>query len=195
MAYSDLRPLQEKLYFTVEDVASLLQIKPESAQVLCSRYTKRGLFVRLKKNFYVLEESWNHYDDENFFRLANYLQVPSYVSCISALSFYGVTTQVPRQWYESVSLKRTVRYAVRGATFYYFKLKAPYYFGFVKMGKVFIAEKEKAFLDACHLSACGEYAVDWSAVNVGALDKAALDKMMEPFPDKTKKYARDVCRI
>jgi predicted transcriptional regulator of viral defense system len=111
MNYADLRELKTRLYFTADDVASLLQIKSESALVLCSRYTKRGLFVRVKNNFNVLEDNWNRYANEEFFQLANFLQVPSYLSCVSALSFHGVTTQVPRGWYESVSLKRSIRYA------------------------------------------------------------------------------------
>jgi predicted transcriptional regulator of viral defense system len=195
MIFSNLRPLQEKLYFTTGDVASLLKIKPESAQVLCSRYAQRGVFVRVKKNFYVLETNWNRYGNEDFFRLANFLQVPSYISCISALAYHGVTTQVPRRWYESISLKRTIRYEVHGAAFHYFKFKEPYYFGFVKIRDTFIAEKEKAFLDACHLSVFGEYAADWNALNMESLDRLTLEKMMAAFPDKTRRYVRDVCRI
>lgn len=56
MNFPDLHELEKRLYFTAEDVASLLNIKSESAQVLCSRYVKRGIFVRLKNNFYVLEK-------------------------------------------------------------------------------------------------------------------------------------------
>lgn len=195
MNYTDLRELQKKLFFTAEDVASLLQIKSESALVLCSRYWKRGIFVRVKKNFYILEDNWNRYGTEDFLRLANYVQVPSYISCVSALAFYGITTQVPRGWYESVSLKRSVRYTVHDAAFHFFKIKSPYYFGFVKIGTMFIAEKEKAFLDACHLSVFGKYMADWNAMNVDSLDKAVLVKTMEAFPDKTKSYAAKICRI
>lgn len=195
MNFPDLRELEKKLYFTAEDVAFLFQIRHESAQVLCSRYTKRGIFIRLKKNFYVLENNWNRYENDDFFRLANCLQVPSYISCVSALAYYGVTTQVPREWYESVSLKRSVRYIVHGAAFHYFKIKSPYYFGFVRMGTTFIAEKEKALLDACHLNAFGEYEADWSAMNMDSLDKVAIEKMMKAFPDRTKSYVHEICRI
>jgi hypothetical protein len=80
-------------------------------------------------------------------------------------------------------------------TFHYFKIKSPYYFGFVKMGATFIAEKEKAFLDACHLSAFGAYAADWSAMNMDSLDKVAIEELMKAFPDRTKSYVRDKCRI
>lgn len=195
MNYSDLRKLQEKLYFSAEDVAALLQIKTESAQVLCSRYAKKGIFIRLKKNFYVLENNWTRYKTDDFYQIANFLQVPSYISCISALAFYDITTQVPREWYESISLKRTIQYSAHGAVFYYFKIKSLYYFGFIKAGNTFIANKEKAFLDACHLSVFGDYAVDWSAVNINTLDKSVLDEMLNVFPDKTKCFVYTICKI
>jgi len=195
MNFPDLRELEKRLYFTAEDVASLLRIKSESALVLCSRYVKRGIFVRLKKNFYVMEHNWNRYENDDFFQLANFLQVPSYISCVSALAFYGITTQVPRRWYESVSLKRSIRYTMHSVTFHYFKIKTPYYFGFLKTGTTFIAEKEKAFLDACHLCAFGEYTVDWSAMNINGLDKVAIEEMMKAFPDRTKNYVHEICRI
>ncbi|MGC9976741.1 MAG: hypothetical protein ABSC57_08535 [Syntrophales bacterium] len=195
MNLPDLRELEKRLYFTAEDVASLLQIKSESAHVLCSRYARRGIFVRLKNNFYVPENSWTRYENDDFLRLANFLQVPSYISCVSALAFYGVTTHVPRGWYESVSLKRSVRFAVRGVSFHYFKMKSQYYFGFTRTKTEFIAEKEKAFLDACHFSVFGEYAADWSAINMDSLDKAILNKMMEAFPERTKNYAQKICGI
>ena len=194
MNYSDLVKLQEKLYFSAEDVAVLLQIKIESAQVLCSRYTKQGIFIRLKKNFYVLENNWNRYETVDFYQLANFLQVPSYISCVSALAFYGITTQVPREWYESISLKRTIQYTAHGTAFYYFKIKSPYYFGFSKAGNTFIAKKEKAFLDACHLSVFGNYTADWSAMNTDALDKIVLDEMLKVFPDKTKSFVKSICK-
>ncbi|MGO9215921.1 MAG: type IV toxin-antitoxin system AbiEi family antitoxin domain-containing protein [Syntrophales bacterium] len=195
MNLPDLRELENRLYFTAEDIASLLRIKSESAQVLCSRYVKRGIFIRLKNNFYVMERNWNRYENDDFFRLANFLQVPSYISCVSALAFYGVTTQVPRSWYESVSLKRSIRYTLHGVTFHYFKMKSPYYFGFVKTGAAFIAQKEKAFVDACHLSAFGEYAADWSAMNMDSLDKVVIEELMKAFPDRTKSYVRNKCKI
>ncbi|MBM4307386.1 MAG: hypothetical protein FJ123_11710, partial [Deltaproteobacteria bacterium] len=53
MRYADLRTFRGRLYFTVEELQDLLGISRESARVLCSRYVKKGLFIRLKKNFYI----------------------------------------------------------------------------------------------------------------------------------------------
>jgi predicted transcriptional regulator of viral defense system len=85
MNYTDLRELKTRLYFTAEDVASLLQIKSESAQVLCSRYTKSGFFVRVKKNFYVLEDNWNRYENEDVLEEINNLTKRDYTVKLSML--------------------------------------------------------------------------------------------------------------
>ncbi|MFB0509739.1 MAG: hypothetical protein ACETVX_04525, partial [bacterium] len=37
--------LSPKLYFSVEDLANLFQIKPESAKVLATRYTQKKIFI------------------------------------------------------------------------------------------------------------------------------------------------------
>ncbi len=64
-----------------------------------------------------------------------------------------------RDWHESVSLKRSIQYSAGGVTFTYFMLKKDCYSGFTKIDPFFMAQKEKAFLDACHLSAQDRYAL------------------------------------
>ncbi|MFH1777535.1 MAG: type IV toxin-antitoxin system AbiEi family antitoxin domain-containing protein [Candidatus Omnitrophota bacterium] len=115
--------LKQKPYFTVEDLAEVWKIKPASAKVVCSRYVKKGIFIRLKKNFYILEENWEHFSRDHFLRTANFLQVPSYVSFMTALSLHEVTTQVQRDFYESASVRRSVQFTSRGVVFNFYKLK------------------------------------------------------------------------
>ncbi len=191
MMILDTHLFQDKLYFTTEDVAGALGIKQASAHVLCSRYVKKGFFIRIKNDFYILEQAWVRYGERDLFRIANHLQTPSYVSLGSALAFYGVTTQVQRNWIESVGLKRTVRFEASGTAFHYFKLKAPQYFGFVKEGDVFIATKEKAFVDVCHLSVYGKYAMDWSACDLSRLDREAAARIGKAFPERTQRFIKD----
>jgi predicted transcriptional regulator of viral defense system len=187
--------LKEKLYFTTEDVALVAGITEASAYVLCSRYAKRGILVKLKKNFYILEQNWERYALTDFFRLANFLQVPSYISCMSALSFYGVTTQVQQGWIESIALKRSIKFEARGTTFSYYKIKKEYYFGFEKKENFFIAPKEKALIDAVYLSSFGKYPMDVSSIDTEGLDKTLIKRMMEPYPPRTQNKVRELCRI
>ena len=129
----------------------VLNIKVESARVLCSRYVKKGIFIRPKKGFYILASKWEHLTMENFYKISNFLQVPSYISFMTALSKYEVTTQVQRNFFESASLKRTKHIEVKDVTFHFYKLNKKYYFDFVKKDHVFIASKEKALLDSLYL--------------------------------------------
>ncbi|MDX9822130.1 MAG: hypothetical protein RBT20_09370 [Syntrophales bacterium] len=185
MQIRDLRPLRDKLFFTSADVAEAAGIKLSSAHVLCSRYVGKGLFVRVKKDFYVLEENWRRFSEKDLFRLANSLQVPSYISLGSALSFYGVSTQVRRGWVESVALKRSVRFEATDMAFHYFRLKEALYCGFAKTEGIFIAAKEKAFVDACHLSLYGGYDLDWDACDLSLLNRDDVLRLAAGFPGPT----------
>ena len=189
------RSLKKTLFFTAEDVAQYFEIKKNSAYVFCSRQVENGSFIRLKKNFYLLEDRWPYLEQQDFFIIANYLQVPSYISCTTALAFHGMTTQVQQAWYECISLKRSVSYNVKGVVFHYFKLKRDYYFGFTKKGSFFMAQKEKAFIDACHLSAYNRYAFDWDALDIDRLNMEQLKSMMKPFPQRTKTMVKKICGI
>lgn len=184
--------LKKSLFFSSEDVAVLFGITRASAQVFCSRQIKNGAFIRLKKDFYLLDERRPYLDRQDFFAIANHLQVPSYISCTTALVYHGLTTQAPQGWYESVALKRSIKYAAGGATFSYFKLRKDLYFGFTKIGPFFMAQKEKAFLDACHLSVHGSCAFDRAALDMGRLDKAVLETLMVPFPKRTRKKVKEL---
>ena len=93
---------------------------------------------------------------------------------------------------DNPALKRSIQYAAGGATFSYFKLKKECYFGFTKIGPFFMAQKEKAFLDACHLSAYGRYAFDRAALDMDRLDKAVLETLMAPFPERTRNRVKDI---
>ena len=195
MNYDIIKKLGGRLYFTIEDFAGVAGITSASARVMCSRYVKNGTFIRIRNDFYVLETSWNAYKSGEFMRLANYLQVPSYVSLGTALAFYGLTTQVQRNYYESVSLKRSMEYDVSGIFYKFYKLDRKYYFGFVKNENIFIATREKAFLDSVYLVSFGKYSMDFSAVDTGKLDKKTLRKMSAAYPVKVKEEAFKLCRI
>ena len=191
-----LQQLSEKPFFTVADVARTLGIQKESARVYCSRQVKAGLFLRLKKDFYVSANRWLNDDEKDFLVLANFLQVPSFCSLMTALSFHGITTQVQRNWHESVSVKRSITYVAEGHEFHYHKLKKELYFGFDKINGVFMARPEKALVDACHLASHGRYPrLDRESLNFDRLNPATAMEMAALFPKRTQTMVRDLCRI
>ena len=60
----EIQKLRNKFLFSPENLAEVCGIKIESAKMLCTictRYTKKGIFLRIKKNFYILEQNWAIY--------------------------------------------------------------------------------------------------------------------------------------
>jgi predicted transcriptional regulator of viral defense system len=175
-----------KLYFGYEEIARVFGISGSSAKVTASRYVKQGLLLRIKKNVYVRREMWHAAGMEDKFLLANLGQVPSYISLITALEYYDATTQVLRDFFESVAIKRTKEINVNGSVFRYTKLDGFLYFGFKREKGFFIATPEKALLDAFYLMSYGRYSLDISALDATKLDAGEIARLSNGFPLKTR---------
>jgi predicted transcriptional regulator of viral defense system len=175
-----------KLYFGITDIARALDISPASAKVSASRYVKLGALVRIKRNMYVLREVWNAAGRDEKFVFANLGQTPSYISLMTALDYYEITTQVQRDFFESIAVKRTKELKVDDSLFRYSKITGALYFGFKKEKDFFIATPEKALLDAFYLMSYGRYALDMSALDADKLDRDEIRRQSEKFPLKTK---------
>ena len=183
------------IFFSTRDVSSAFKITEASARVLCHRYLKQKIFLRLKRGLYLLEENWRHIDEAQLYRLANRLQVPSYLSLMTALSHYQITTQVQRRFFESIGVVRTKNISLRDAQFRYTKLSPGLYFGFVKKDDYFIATPEKALLDAVYLASLGRYRLDMDSLNLERFDKKALKRLSVRFPAKCRLILETRCRI
>jgi len=165
-------------------------ISAGSAKVTASRYVRQGLLVRVRKNLYVVREVWNAADRVTKFTLANLVQSPSYISLMTALDFYGITTQMQRDFFESVAMKRTKELHVDGSVFRYSKITGSLYFGFQKEKQFFIATPEKALLDALYLMSYGRYALDIAALDIEKFDPNEIKHLVIEFPLKTRKLVK-----
>ena len=190
-----LQELSKKPYFTLADVAQHFSLQPASARVLCSRYVRQRLLVRLKNNFYTTAWKWAGLTRQDLFKIANVLQVPSYISLMTALAYYEVTTQEQNNYQESVCQKRSVTYNVREAVFSYVKLQSQYYGDFIKKDGIFIATKEKAFLDAAYLYSFGKYKFDVDSLDIKKLELKKLKSLLKNYPQKTKETVKRLCGI
>jgi len=187
MKYNDIKKIN-KLYFAYQDVAKILSISEDSSRVLCSRYVKQKYFIRLKRNFYILKERWDNITLSQRLELANILQVPSYISLMTALSFYEYTTQVQQKFVESISLYRTFTKNIEGIVFNYSKIKNNFYFGFTKKDNIFIASPEKAFIDSLYLNYLGKYNLDLSSLSLEKINKEVCENILKRYPSKFKIY-------
>ena len=180
----------QKLYFGHEELARTLGITSASARVAASRYVKRGLLVRIKRNMYMLHERWKNADLEEKFQIANLGQVPSYISLTTALAYYDLTTQMQRDFVESIAIKRTKEILVEQFVFNYTKISKHLYSGFQRQKDFFIARPEKALLDAIYLMSLGRYSIDVAAIETHKLNREELAAMSDTFPEKTKELLR-----
>mgnify|MGYP000107496211 CR=1 FL=1 len=97
----------DKKFLNIEDISNLLNISLPSAKILASRYSKKGLLIRLKRNLYITYFNWQKLKLEDFFEIGNLLQIPSYISLTTALSYYGLTTQQTQNYIELIAQKRS----------------------------------------------------------------------------------------
>jgi predicted transcriptional regulator of viral defense system len=190
-----IRALRARPFFSSRDVAEIFRLARPSARVLCTRYVRRGIFLRLKRDLYVLEEKWEDRSPEELFSLANLLQTPSYVSFLTALSFQGLSTQVPRGIVESASVVRSARYAAGGREFIFYRLQDPLYFGFERKDSAFMATPEKALLDSLYLQSFGKYALDTGSLDTDRFDRRRMRKLMRPYPERTRRLVQTLCGI
>jgi len=178
----------EKLYFGHEDIARAFGITLQSAKVTANRYIKQGLLIRLKRNIYVLKEKWISIDREREFLLANIIQVPSYISLMTALDYYEITTQIQRDFIESIAVKRTKGVEIEQTFFNYTKINTDLYSGFSRTRGFFIAAPEKAFLDAVYLMSFGRYRFDIPSIDFSKLNLEKIEYMARLFPLKTQSF-------
>lgn len=190
MKIADLETIK-KLYFGYEEISRALGITPRSARVSANRYVKKGLLVRVKRNLYVLAERWKTFEREEKFVLANVAQVPSYVSLLTAMEYYELTTQIQRDFIESIVTKRTKEIKAESVIFNYVKISKKLYFGFAREKGFFIASPEKAFLDAFYLMSLKRYNFDLTAIDLEKLNNEKLGKMAKKFPRKTQKMLEE----
>jgi predicted transcriptional regulator of viral defense system len=184
----------KKLYFSVRDIADVFGISYDSAKVTCSRYVNKGLIVRVKRNLYISRDKWSNISDKDILVVANMLQVPSYISLTTALAYYDITTQVQRNFTESVSVRKTKRFDTEGAVFNFSKIKKQYFNHFVRKDNIFIAIQEKAFVDAVYLMAFNMYRLDFKAIDYKKLDFGKIRSILTQYPDRVKKLCDKICK-
>ena len=176
----------DKLYFGYEEISRVLGISLDSARLSAHRYTKQGFLVRVKRNIYILREKWNRLDRMEKFQIANLIQVPSYISLMTAMDYYQITTQIQQDFIESIAVKRTKDTEIQKNVFNYSKIKTELYFGFLKEKDAFIANPEKALLDAIYLMSLGRYKFDLASIDFSKFNLDKLLNVVDRFPAKTR---------
>jgi len=145
---------QEYYYFTVRELAGLLNIPIEKSYSLVPRLEKKGFIRSVERGKYLLLGFEPERVLSNQFFIASRVVYPSYVSFWSALNFYGFTEQVPMMVFlASTRKKKEVEF--NDFIFKYVLMKTEKFFGYRKerTGDLdfLIAEEEKALIDSLYL--------------------------------------------
>lgn len=150
-----------------------------------SRWTAAGKLYQLRRGVYALAPPFQKVKPHPF-TIANHLAHGSYVSCQSALAFYGhipeytpVTT--------SVTPGRASRWDTPLGSYLYRRIQVKLLHGYrlIEVGdgqRAFVATPEKALLDLIYLQSGGdapEYLAELRLQNLDRLDLTELDRLAE----------------
>lgn len=131
--------LKAKPLFTLNQFCLLTGHPRKYAAVLLHRLAKRGILFRIERGKYTA------HDDPLLF--SSHIVQPSYLSLWTALSFHGLTTQLPRDVFVAAK-SRPRKLKFRETTIAFIRAEP---WGFQKRGyrgmDIFVAEPEKLLID------------------------------------------------
>ncbi|MFW6285760.1 MAG: type IV toxin-antitoxin system AbiEi family antitoxin domain-containing protein [Nanoarchaeota archaeon] len=145
----DLSILNKFAYFNHKQFSAFLNIN--NSEVVLSRLNKNKKIEKIEKGKYTL------HNDELIY--ATIITIPSYLSGLSALYYYGLTTQIPiKHTIITQNQKKSFK------NFNFIKVNKNYFFGYNKVNyknfDLFIANKEKLLIDLVNFQYLGVSIID-----------------------------------
>jgi predicted transcriptional regulator of viral defense system len=127
---------------TIPDTSRIINKNRKYTVLYLKRLEKRKIIKRIEKGKYALQ-------DTPSFVIASNLVIPSYISFLSGLSYYNLTTQIPRIT-QIVTTKSKKRISYENEEIQFIKLKKVFGYDRIKtqFGHIFIGEKEKIIIDS-----------------------------------------------
>jgi len=122
--------------FKTKDLMLLLNIDRTKSYNLIKALKKKKAIETIKGGLYAL------YGTSELI-IGSYLNWPSYLSFWSALSYYGFTDQLPKTMFFA-----STRYRKKTKNYKYITISKRRFFGYINVGNIIIAEKEKAIIDS-----------------------------------------------
>ena len=144
------------------------------------RWCTAGRVLQLRRSVYALAEPFRKARPHPFV-VANALQRGSYVSCESALAFYGLIPEFVATT-QSVAAARPQLWETPLGTYQVRHLRAESLFGFetVELGagqRARVATREKALLDLAHLTAGAERPEYLEGLRLQGLEEVDVDRL------------------
>jgi len=170
-----------KDYFTFSDLLKLWDGSSNSLKVLLSRAVKNGELKKLKTNIYIPSNR-----NVSIEKIANKIYYPSYLSFESALSSYGILSQIPYVLTFATPLK-TKKITLDDVRIEYRQIKKDLFFGFVLKDGLYVALPEKALLDSFYLASLGKLELNFKRLDYGKINKKRFNLWLKKYPEKMRK--------
>ena len=171
-------------YFSVADLEKITGLERSSLKVKLNRLLKQEVLVRLKRGVYQL--SLNTIDVK---RVANQLYYPSYLSFESALSAYGVLSQIPYTQ-TFATIRKSKKMVIWETEVEFTQLKKDLFFGYKLENGIYIAEPEKALLDQIYLVKRGKRSINFDELDLRVINRAKLNEYRKKFPNYISNFVK-----
>lgn len=132
--------------FHINHLKMLTGMNDHSLRIALSRLNNKGIIKRISRGFYA-----NPFNMPTLEEISGQIYQPSYISLESALSHYGILSQIP-QVLTCVTTRLPRTFKTSLGIIEYRQIKGDLFWGFIKMEGYFLAEAEKALVDYIYLN-------------------------------------------
>ncbi|OGG15539.1 hypothetical protein A3D77_05855 [Candidatus Gottesmanbacteria bacterium RIFCSPHIGHO2_02_FULL_39_11] len=185
-----IRKLQalDRGFFTTADLEKITGLERNSLKVSLNRMVKKEILTRLKRGVYQL--SLNMIDVK---KVANQLYYPSYLSFETALSQYGILSQIPYTQ-TFATLNKSKKMTIWNTEVEFTQLKKDLYFGYQFENGIYIAKPEKALLDDLYLVSRGKRTLNIEELDLRNISKNVLEEFAQKYPAYMGKLLSEVMK-
>ncbi|MBS3151010.1 hypothetical protein J4443_01350 [Candidatus Woesearchaeota archaeon] len=173
--------------FSLSDVNQIINNRQYSKRFLKRMVKDKGIF-KIKKNLYTL--------NKDPFLISTFIVKPSYISSASALHYYRLITQIPKEVFCMTSKRSSeIKFMERINFFhtsYFFGYREAYY----EKSKIPIADPEKAIIDSFSIIPVSVFEEAFESINeermVGYLKRIKKSSIIKRTGYLMEKYGYDV---
>lgn len=173
------------LYY-LADLCKVSGLSVSSVRRAAQRLEHYGLIQKVGKAMYR-----NTFVAMSLEDLSALLYRPSYISCESALFYYGILSQSPFVL-TCISSRPTKTMSTAVGTIVYQQLKPSLFFAYRKEGSYFLAEPEKAVLDIVYLHLQNGQSVAMDEWDMNGVSRAKMKRFAQRYPHSVVETVRAV---
>lgn len=178
-------------YFQPKQLSTILKIDIKTAYDIIQKLKNKDIIKEIENGKYLVTGYDKKRMTSNPFYLATNIVVPSYISYLTILNYYGYTEQVPKFIF-CATTKQKKEMHFENYIFKYIQIKKDKLYGYKKEVinefPAFIAESEKAIIDSIDLPNYAGGIKEISKIIKDASDSINKDKLVEyaiKFPNKS----------